>query len=191
MGPSTSPREAQPLKSMQWIDGKGRSHLLRLDIVSAARLKDRGYDLLDHERLAKTISDPYAAADFLFALHCSIENDNALDEIEFLTRITDNETRLGEVLEAAIVGLSDFFRRRGDRLRAAVLEKALAATQLGEREIEAKLRSEKTDRAMEAEVARAAAKVDDALDGMIRGERSGSLSASSGSTRAGSPTASS
>ena len=166
------------MPKLNWTDASGRIWPTFLDVPAVVRLRSAGYDLKDNDRLAAIFADSYDAADFAVEVHRPLWTEEGLTEIEFLALMTDTPERLESVITAVVEALIDFFHRFRDVLRASVVRTALQAAYLAETQIRRKLDSPKVDQAIQAEMDRRMADVDDTLDAIISGEISGSSSGS-------------
>ncbi|GAB5404299.1 MAG: hypothetical protein Aurels2KO_25300 [Aureliella sp.] len=167
---------------LAWADDDARRWSTRIDVPLATELKEAGFDIKDHERLAKLLADPYDAADFVVAVHRRQWEKQGMSESEFLDLVTRRENTFSIVLDRTVAGLVDFFHRFRDVLRAGVVAKAIEAADMGRLATTRKVNSPKVDQALRAELERNERHVDERLDALISGETSGGLSENSAST---------
>ena len=165
------PTQSETEPELFWVDSENRKWHTYLDVPNARRIRQAGYDFINHDQFSETLLDPYRVLDFVTCFHePSWRGALQITEEDFLGLIVDKPGRLEQVIGAVVRGLVDFFRRHRDELRARVMEKAWTAAQDGQAEIAEKLNSEICDQALKVQIAKATNKLDEVFEEMISGD---------------------
>ena len=149
-------------------DSQGTRWYVALNVTRAQRLREDGIDLLDPERLATVIEDPYARFAVLWqacrdqAAEHDIKTPEQFDAHLLPDQLSAEESeRIWTEAETALrEALLDFFRRIGQQALAGVITKTLQARAKLEGVAIAKLQSTQANDLIDYAAAKASAAID-------------------------------
>jgi hypothetical protein len=138
-------------------DSDGREWEIALDLGVAKRLRARGFDLLDEERLAEMSQDIITQADLLFLVCDRQAEDRNVSDEDFGRLLT---TCFSDAVDALFRELAFFFRQVGRQAQATIAEKIANASREVQRRAATRLSADKVDRMIAATLDKAEAEID-------------------------------